>query len=42
VATTLTMPQFDPSLLALMGLSAATYVGLKIPEQRAAAGAPPA
>lgn len=37
VVTKLTMPEFDASLLTLMGLSAATYVGLKIPEQRDAA-----
>lgn len=36
VATHLTMPTFDASLLTLMGLSAAAYVGLKIPEQGAA------
>lgn len=35
VARHLTMPEFDPSLLTLMGLSAATYVGLKIPEKKA-------
>ncbi len=32
VATTLTMPEFDGSLLALMGISGGTYVGFKIPE----------
>jgi hypothetical protein len=32
VATRLTMPEFDPSLLVLLGISAGTYVGLKIPE----------
>lgn len=35
VVTKLTMPEFDASLLTLMGLSAATFVGLKISEQRA-------
>jgi hypothetical protein len=28
----LAMPDFDPTLLALQGLSAGTYLGLKIPE----------
>jgi hypothetical protein len=52
VATRLTMPQFDSSLLALLGISAGTYVGLKIPEGKdnkdstdtkaAPDGAPPA
>lgn len=32
VATTLTMPEFDGSLLALMGIAGGTYVGFKIPE----------
>jgi hypothetical protein len=32
VATRLTMPEFDASLLTLLGISAGTYVGLKIPE----------
>ncbi|WP_374562401.1 hypothetical protein [Ideonella sp.] len=39
VASQLTMPEFDPSLLTLMGISAATYVGLKIPEKKADADA---
>ena len=30
----LAMPAFDATLLGLMGLSSATYLGLKIPEQR--------
>lgn len=34
VATTLSMPEFDGSLLTLMGLSAGTYVALKVPELR--------
>ncbi|SFL94676.1 hypothetical protein [Variovorax sp. OV329] len=38
VATRLSMPAFDPSLLTLVGLSSATYVGLKIPEAAARAG----
>ena len=33
VMTRLTMPTFDASLLTMMGLSAAAYVGLKVPEQ---------
>lgn len=37
VATRLTMPEFDPSLLALLGISAGTYVGLKIPEDQGGA-----
>lgn len=32
VATTLTMPEFDGSLLTLMGISGGTYLGFKIPE----------
>ena len=32
VATTLTMPEFDGSLLTLMGIAGGTYVGFKIPE----------
>ena len=35
VATRLTMPAFDASLLTLLGISAGTYVGLKIPEKQA-------
>ena len=27
------MPEFEPSLLALMGISAGTYLGFKIPEK---------
>jgi hypothetical protein len=34
VATRLTMPEFDASLLTLLGISAGTYVGLKIPEAK--------
>lgn len=34
VWTSLTMPQFSDTLLALMGISAGTYVGFKIPEQQ--------
>ncbi|NTW54370.1 MAG: hypothetical protein HGB15_06375 [Chlorobaculum sp.] len=34
VADTLTMPQFDPVLLALMGISGGTYVGFKLPEKQ--------
>ncbi|MFA6971194.1 MAG: hypothetical protein WC208_07310 [Gallionella sp.] len=32
VVTTLTMPEFDGTLLALMGIAGGTYVGFKIPE----------
>jgi len=32
---TLAMPDFDATLLGLMGLSSGTYVGLKIPEKKA-------
>ena len=35
VVTRLTMPAFDASLLTLLGISAGTYVGLKIPEKQA-------
>ena len=38
VATRLTMPEFDASLLTLLGISAGTYVGLKIPEDQGSAG----
>jgi hypothetical protein len=31
------MPQFSDTLLALMGISAGTYVGFKIPEQQTSA-----
>ena len=34
VWTSLTMPQFSDTLLALMGISAGTYVGFKIPERQ--------
>ena len=37
----LAMPQFNDTLLALMGISAGTYLGLKIPENQAPE-APPA
>lgn len=30
----LTMPEFSPTLLGLMGLSAGTYIGFKFPEQK--------
>lgn len=30
----LSMPQFDNTLLALMGISSGTYLGFKIPEQK--------
>lgn len=35
VAERLAMPDFDNTLIALMGVSAATYVGLKVPERTA-------
>lgn len=34
VLARLAMPQFDANLLALMGISSGTYLGLKIPESR--------
>ena len=34
VWTSLTMPQFSDTVLALMGISAGTYIGFKIPEQQ--------
>ena len=34
VWTTLAMPQFSDTLLALMGISAGTYIGFKIPEKQ--------
>lgn len=37
VWTSLTMPQFSDTVLALMGISAGTYVGFKIPEQQTSA-----
>jgi hypothetical protein len=36
----LAMPQFSETLLALMGISAGTYLGLKIPENQSPAAAP--
>lgn len=33
VATTLAMPQFDDTLLALMGIAGGTYLGFKFPEK---------
>jgi hypothetical protein len=38
VATRLTMPEFDASLLTLLGISVGTYVGLKIPEDQGGTG----
>jgi hypothetical protein len=35
VYSTLAMPQFSPTLLGLMGISSGTYLGFKVPEQRA-------
>lgn len=34
VVTRLTMPDFDSSVLALMGISAGTYLGFKVPEKQ--------
>ncbi len=36
VYSELTMPQFSATLLGLLGISAGTYVGFKLPEQRTA------
>jgi hypothetical protein len=36
VYRTLAMPEFSPSLLALMGISSGTYLGFKFPENQAA------
>jgi hypothetical protein len=36
VAASLSIPVFDESLLALMGISAGTYLGFKLPEQQPA------
>jgi hypothetical protein len=33
----LQMPQFNPTLLGLMGISSGTYLGFKVPEARTAA-----
>jgi hypothetical protein len=33
VAIDLTMPEFDTTLLGLMGLSSGTYIGFKFPEK---------
>jgi hypothetical protein len=35
VTKSLSMPQFDDSMLILMGISNGTYLGLKIPEKSA-------
>jgi hypothetical protein len=34
VWTKLSLPVFDDTLLALMGISSGTYLGFKIPEQK--------
>lgn len=34
VYNSLTMPEFSPTLLGLMGMSAGTYIGFKFPEKR--------
>jgi hypothetical protein len=36
VATNLTMPEFDGTLLTLMGIAGGTYIGFKIPESHVA------
>jgi hypothetical protein len=41
VYDTLSMPQFDTSLLALLGISSGTYLGFKIPEKHEAGPASP-
>lgn len=41
VVTTLTMPEFDGTLLALMGIAGGTYVGFKIPETQVSKSNPP-
>ena len=33
VITTLTMPEFNGSLLTLMGIAGGAYVGFKVPEK---------
>jgi hypothetical protein len=35
VIVNLAMPEFDPTLLALMGISSGTYLGFKFPERKA-------
>jgi hypothetical protein len=30
----LAMPDFDPTLLGLMGISSGTYIGFKFPEKK--------
>lgn len=42
VGTRLAMPDFDGNTLALLGISAGTYVGFKIPEKRAGDDGPSA
>lgn len=42
VYDTLSMPQFDTSLLALLGISSGTYLGFKIPETHESGPAGPA
>ena len=34
VLSNLAMPEFDATLLALMGISSGTYLGFKFPEQQ--------
>ncbi len=42
VVTTLTMPEFDATLLGLMGISGGTYIGFKVPEKQTSDTNPPA
>ena len=41
VLNNLSIPDFNPTLLGLMGLSAGTYVGFKFPENQSAKAQPP-
>jgi hypothetical protein len=38
IFTKLSIPDFNPTLLGLLGLSAGTYVGFKFPENQSPAG----
>ena len=40
VFTKLSIPDFNPTLLGLLGLSAGTYVGFKFPENQTPAATP--
>ena len=41
VLTRLAMPEFDDTLLALMGISSGAYLGFKLPEKTAVAPTAP-